>query len=350
MRLKKHPFSPLLHSVARNAVYSGACDELENEWSKVTEYKALFAQLELHGLAPLALTQLEQYSIAVPDEVRFTLTALQLRHSAITKTRLKVLKKISESFKAKEIPFIVLKGLALGQLIYPTATQRPMRDMDILLPKSQLPLAATALRALGFAIPSQYKSDFMHGVHQLPDATITFEDSQHEVQQTQWESLPLLALNHTLMLHHLCRHLQSQHPDDTIKLINIVDIVRYVDTFEKELDWPVLHKKYPHVISTLQCLDCLIPLPVGWKHNIPNRLNSCPEGVGECMPALSRILSTKHAAVDQLRALFQPPLWWLHLHYSVDLNNSLFWVKWVQHPVRLVSMFYLRLVSKYWYA
>jgi len=297
---------PLLHLLCRDGFDASELAELQAELDAVSNWGEVLAALELNALAPLALTHIQNHDLRLPSDIHLQLNALQFRHSLIADARYKTLCKIKQVFDAANIPFVALKGTALSQLIYLKTELRPMRDMDILVPIGALPESADALRSIGFDIPEQQKSRYMEGVHQLPDATLsvdgfnisveihhntmprdvfdslTYEDAVGQLQSFRWQELELQALGHTQMLHHLCRHLQSEHPDDIIKLANIIDIVRYADAFVDDIDWGKLESSYSHVINS---------------------------------------------------------------HYGVAPHRSLFWVRWVQHPLRLSRMLGLRLIS-----
>ena len=360
----------LTHDLCRSDLNRGEVDLLQLKLNELNDWSGFVTNLELHGVAPLALINIQKYELVLTSNLLIQFTALRLRHKAIANARHKTLKDIQSAFASQSIPLIALKGLALSQLIYSSSAMRPMRDIDILIPVEQLDSAANALRSLGFNLPQHQKSKYMRGVHQLPDASLTvdgfnisieihhntmprdvfdsltYDDVKCQLQQFEWRGIPLLALDHTLMLHHLCRHLQSQHPNDTIKLINVVDIIRYVDKYIDVIDWPQLNNKYPHIINTLRCVHFIIPLTISVQKKIPQMSDKPPRGVGQCMPALSRIFISSRTLKSSLRLLFFPPPWWLHLHYSVIPNTTLFWVILFRHPTRVIRMFGLRLVSR----
>lgn len=366
----------LLHLLCRLPSWSREADNVDVELArvdvelaKVDDWQRLLGELELNGIAPLALEQVQRFGLNVPKEELLQLNALQFRHSLIAEARYKVLGKIKHAFDEAGIPFIALKGTALSQLIYAGSEARPMRDMDILVPEHLLEASANVLRAIGFHIPEQQKSQFMNGVHQLPDATmsvdgftvcveihhntmprdvfdsLTFADAVGHTQTFYWKDLKLQALGHSLMLHHLCRHLQTEHPEDTIKLVNVVDIVTYVEKFHAEIDWHELTLSYPHVINTLKCLHFIVPIPSSVGEDEVARPVRRPSGVGECMPALSRLFLKSRPFLQGMKLLISPPRWWLHLHYGIDPDRPLYAVLLFRHPWRTLKMLNLRLIS-----
>lgn len=369
------PYKQISFTVSQFASYGqlGSSDisALQSEFNKIRDWVPLLANIEKNGLAPTTLNCINQYQLSIPETQLVQLNALKLRHVAISNARKKLVEQLTKHFFQAKVPFIALKGLALANLIYPEASSRPMRDIDILVSTSDLKKASLILREMGFNLPDQYKSQFMNGVHQLPDAnlmvdgfnisveihhntmhrdvfdSLTFEDAKDKTQGFNWGSVEMLALDHTLMLHHLCRHLQSQHPDDLIKQINIVDIIRYCHLFSNQINWQELQTDYPHIINTLRCLHFIIPLKPEVSKHISDLENSPPKNVGQCMLALSRILVKDKNLKRVLTELFSPSDWWLHLHYSIPPNNSLLLTKLIRHPIRVFKMLLLRLKSKH---
>ena len=58
--------------------------------------------------------------------------------------------RVLKVFNSSSIPTMVTKGMALSQLYYPTATLRPMNDIDVLVPRSMVEEAREALSANGW--------------------------------------------------------------------------------------------------------------------------------------------------------------------------------------------------------
>jgi len=78
-------------------------------------------------------------------------------------------------FNAAQIPFAVLKGMALSLFTYPTRIERPFGDIDVLIPLDQLAAAAGTLRAAGFE-PTEIR--YPHSVRSAwmrPDAPISID-------------------------------------------------------------------------------------------------------------------------------------------------------------------------------
>jgi len=148
------------------------------------------------------------------------------------------------------------------------------------------------------------------------------------------------------MLHHVSRHLEALHPGAVLKLINVLDVIAYCETYIEEIDWPELQSRYSHVINTLHCLHLITPLPASLQAKIGPLASSSPQGVGEIMQPLTSIISKRNSFKERYKLLFKPSDWWLHLYYNVHPDKSLWRVKMGQHPLRLITWFWQRFYSR----
>lgn len=329
--------------------------------NKVTDWHGLLNEVELNGLAPLFYQHVKNANLAVPNEPLIALRALNLRHSAAAKARYKAYVQLQAAFAQEDIMLIALKGLALAPMIYKEDNLRPMRDIDLLLAPQSLTQAEQIMRECGYDLPSEQPTRYMRDAHQLPDATkqvdgfsisveihhdaigrditecLRFADVQNELQMVSWQEHTLVTLNHELMLHQLCRHLQGLHPGDRIKLINVLDIVAYAERFHDQIDWLRLASEYSHVLNTLKCLHLIHPLPQVLQCKVPSVSDVDLAGVGEPMVAMRRIITSKQSILNKLNSMLCPSEWWLHLYYNVDPAHTLFWVKTLGHPLSLLK-------------
>ena len=118
-----------------------------NDWAKIP------SQAEAHGLAPLLYLHLQAAGVELPLTAKRELQGLYLRHRRANQVRTRVLSEIISAYQAAGIQALVLKGAALAQLIYPQPGLRPMRDLDILVKKSEAIRAQQLLAELGFHAP-----------------------------------------------------------------------------------------------------------------------------------------------------------------------------------------------------
>ncbi|MBL9019752.1 MAG: nucleotidyltransferase family protein, partial [Myxococcales bacterium] len=65
--------------------------------------------------------------------------------------RAQVLAEVVTAFRAANLDLAPIKGAAFVGTIYPDPAERPMNDIDVLVPVPQIPDAMRALEQLGFA-------------------------------------------------------------------------------------------------------------------------------------------------------------------------------------------------------
>lgn len=337
-----------------------------------TNWQEWINQIELHGLSGFANKHMEEHELPIPEELRMPLKALKVRHQSAARARYKVLCEIDTVFKDNEVPYLGLKGAALMPYLFKHDYLRPMRDMDLLLPESVLNKAGDLLRDIGFDLPHQQPSKFMRDMHQLPNATKMVDGFKCSVelhrdgisrevpghfyypvssvarQPVRWHDLTFDALEDVQMLHQVCKHLEGLHSGAVLKLINIMDVVGLAQHVLQQGKWEQLETSYPHVLNTLRCIHMLTPLPeplVAQLQKASPMPNKSLSGVGEIMGSLRNALLADRTLQQRYQLLLRPSDWWLHLYYNVDPNRSLFWVKWLKHPLRVANWLSRRLYS-----
>ncbi len=108
--------------------------------------------LDAHRLAPLLYTQLRNH--ATPSSAQFLAALAEaFRASAVRSLRMETeLARVLAGLAAAEVPCLLLKGVALGQLVYPSPAERPVSDLDLLVPRERLAQAAAVLAGLGYRL------------------------------------------------------------------------------------------------------------------------------------------------------------------------------------------------------
>ena len=264
------------------------------------------------------------------------LDALVLRHRAVAQRANRRLAEILEAFQRASIDAIVLKGAALAWTIYPSPALRPMSDVDLLVPPAAARTAQLLLRRLGFEAQVSGRR-FGRNAHHLPIAsrsqngvTISVEihrdalsrDTLSSISMTNLTESPrpfdlngthALALGHVDTLRHLTHHLLEPSWDGRLRLIGLVDLLRYALTFNESIDWHRLETSYPFVINALRCLHYVIPLPAALARYSPPAASPAPARVGEAIRPLRAILAGG-PSTRVLGELFSPPDWWLHAY------------------------------------
>jgi hypothetical protein len=177
------------------------------------------------------------------------------------------LKPVFESLNERRIPFIVLKGIALAELVYPGLGIRGMSDADLLVKKADVSRVDASLSALGYeAGDSDVKQALDNPVGYLASLDYRKKDGSLPNLHVHWHpvntSVPafmfagqidpdrlweraipatlanakarILCPEHQLI--YLCEHaLRINHAFD--RLILMYDIFFVVDTCRNEIDW-----------------------------------------------------------------------------------------------------------------
>jgi hypothetical protein len=380
-RMNISPLLPrdLLHKFTRSALTIEQANSLRLALKGFDDWHAFLAQVELYGISNWVLKHCREQEFAIPQSMSLSLKALALRHRSAANARYELMQALIEKFAEHDVPLVALKGLALAPMIYPSDELRPMRDLDVLVPRDKEALAAKLIREMGFDLPESQPSKFMRNSHQLPNATKTvkgfnisleihhdalsrdvpgslfYEDLLPTLQTVRWRDIEFKTLGHEQMLHQVCRHLQALHPGAVLKLINVMDVVLYCEQYGDDIDWPSLTKNYSHVINTLKCLHLIMPLSeklqqrIAWRKKTEltdGKIMGRISGVGDTMVSPKNIMRSRNSRSVQLKLLFSPSDWWLHLYYNVDPSNSLFIVKTIRHPATILAWLAQRLYSR----
>lgn len=360
---------PSVAAFAQFSIQDEGREHVRDLLLNVPDWQVWIDQIELHGLSGFANKHIGEQRLVVPDALTAPLKALKMRHLAASQARYKALQEIDVAFAAEKILYLALKGAALAPDLYGEPYLRPMRDMDLLIPRVDIHRAGECLRGLGYTMPDSQPSKFMRDMHQLPNATKTIDgficsvelhhdgisrevpghfyypESAEDLQTVTWNDLTFRALEDVVMLHQVARHLEGLHPSATLKLINVMDVVGLAQRVLLAGQFERLQRDYPHVLNTLRCLHLLTPLPVELQAVLAPMPVKPVSGVGEIMGSLRNALNVKRPFSERLRLLFRPSDWWLHLYYGVDPDKSLLWVKWFRHPLRVGNWLSRRIFS-----
>ena len=319
---------------------------------------------EAHGLAPLAHACFRANRDACPAATMRQLDALVLRHRIWHRERTAALEEILQQFDAASIDAVVLKGAALAWMIYPAPELRPMNDVDLLVSSVQARSAQLLLRRRGFDANDSGRR-FGRNAHHLPVAsrtrngvTISVEIHRDALSRDTLSSIAIgnltepprrfvlngtaaFALGHVDALRHLTHHLFEPSWDGRLRLVGVVDLLRYAVAFHEQIDWRRLETSFPFVPNALGCLHYLTPLPALLARFSPPNALRPPERVGETVRPL-RAMAAGASLPVALKQLFNPPGWWLHAYYGVPVEQSLTDVRLGRHPWRVARWLGLR--------
>jgi hypothetical protein len=160
--MRNYVVSRLLARCARAECPPAHYRQIAQAAAQLREWEGVAAQAEAHGLAPLLYVHLKGAGVQLPLAVKRELQGLYLRHRHANQVRTRVLHDVLAAYQAAGVPALVLKGAALFYLVYPEPGLRPMSDMDILVPESEVWRAQRTLAELGFDAPLPSGTVFPH--------------------------------------------------------------------------------------------------------------------------------------------------------------------------------------------
>ena len=224
-----------------------------------------------HQVGPLLYSRLcATGAIAdVPESVREALHRDFLKHAVRNALLYEELGSIVRALSQEGIPVVVLKGGFLAATVYDHIGHRPMGDLDLLVPRSQLMAATAAVRRLGYGfeingempcpdtpeametwvtrlrhVPRLFKPP-ASGV-ELHWNLLSFDSGWTTDLEALWtrtrplrlRDLPVHALAPEDLLLHVCLH--AAHGNDIaldIGLRPLCDIAAVVRRYGGEMDW-----------------------------------------------------------------------------------------------------------------
>lgn len=217
-----------------------------------------------HGVAPLLHRALQSGGglAELPEQVRARIED-ERRATALDNLRkLSQFRRIASALRERDIPVVALKGLHLAELVYRDISLRPMSDLDILVPRSQIEQAVAVLQGLDYGFDEDISGaaggmlDTKCNIglaHRELDVWLEVHWSLSEPPQRYaavvediWRSAALgrlgdadaLIMSPEFLLLHVCAHLACNHVFlfSLRALCDIAEIVRA----HPELDWTVV--------------------------------------------------------------------------------------------------------------
>jgi hypothetical protein len=367
---------------------------------KLKDWDEVPIQAEAHAMAPLLYVHLKRAGVGLPLAVKRALQGLYVRHRWANQVRMRVLREVLAAYQAIEIPALVLKGAALSHLVYPEPGLRPMSDLDILVPRSEVWRAQQELAELGFNAPLRRGGTLPH--RHLPTATLCTEGLWVEVeihhqlfsdyfdhalayvrsrlapvfrlntgaedfepglvspgQAGKWETghdprwmgldvhpfsldgQTAYTLGYEALLGHVCRHLISHvNVWDYGRLIWVADMVGLAERFAAEIDWERIRRQAPEVLATLSLVHFTTPLSDELLSQAPIEIGHVPHGIGveyQGWPRTGRTHWRERGYRRVLGDTLFPSEWWLRLRYGLGSTHPLFWQRWVRHPLYILG-------------
>lgn len=340
-------------------------------------WKGVTSEAEVQGMAPLLYSYTKKAEISPPSHVRRELQGLFLRHRNANRIRSSVLKDVLSGFAASGIPVLVLKGGALCHLLYADPALRPMSDLDLLIPLCHMGEAHAVLKDLGFSTPGKgfFSPNVLCRKHPPPSITdregfrvqvelhhrlfMKNEFFETGFTDVDMSSIPFVlkpdgfrarTLGYEEMLCHLCLHLCSMYhaesPTSMTRLIWVADVIGWAEKYMDKIDWQKIQKECPNVPAVLSLLHHLTPLNQALVSRIHSVTPKMPKGIGAGFPGLPETFPREDLGGlgHLIYKIIFPSEWWLRLHYGLPMDRSVFWRRWLLHPLNMMRIAFLRLM------
>ncbi len=353
----------LLTCCAQNHGHSIQYQQISALAQKVTDWQNIPKQAEAQGLGPLCYTYMQAAGVSLPQATKRELQGLVLRHRHANQVRTQTLVEILTAYRAAGIQTLLLKGAALAHLVYPQPGLRPMRDIDILVKKSDVRQAQTLLTKLGFEAPLP-SADTLPTKHLMAATRHTegmivslevhhnlfHDDYLTSMTMTDLSTAPLsftlttgqtaYTLGYEDMLWHLCHHISNiAYP---FRLIWLADIVGFAEKFTTEIDWRFIRQQYPRVLNILSLFHWMTPLSDRLQQSANLKVgNQHPQGIGfefKGWPRYTFAQQRNQGYGPFLSNTLYPSEWWLRLYYGANYGPSLWWHRWIRHPLHILSL------------
>jgi hypothetical protein len=223
------------------------------------DWNYLTAAACAHGVAPLIYhnLHLSRVTRVLPPRAAETLRNSYYGNAARNSFLYGKLRNVLKVFRDKQIEFIVLKGAALAETVYPNRALRPMSDIDLLVKKEKLTEVETKLLDLGYILQDRakgkefYQERHYHWVFsKKPDIDIeihwhvkrptgafeiAIDDLWKSAQPIKVAGIDALILSPEALLLYLCQHFWKHKLNGGIRpFIDIAETSRF---YEGKINW-----------------------------------------------------------------------------------------------------------------
>ena len=333
---------------------AAVAQRLPSALSAVPSFDELATAAEQHGMEPLVLAHIGQTGLVIPTDFRARIWGRGMQHAHAGAVRARVVADVGCAMAQAGVPFLVLKGAALAHLVYEDPRLRPMRDVDLLIRKTDAGRAHDVLMRCGFrpsgiAVPPRHHhSQAM--AKTLEGATVTIE-LHHELlartpfveprdyddlirrsQPFEWGGMSYQTLGCEDMLWHVYAHafvINTLHPG-MIRLLSVADLVHATEAWIDRIDWAQLRRQYGRLPRALHVLHDLVP----WSPHVAAVLREQAERPATAVRAYP-IDSDPDWSITQITDVLWPPEWWFRMRYGITAWPRWVWFRVVGHPANL---------------
>ncbi len=356
--------------VGAAAMYSRLRAQVEAFAQQSPAWDELLNDAEEQGMAPLLHKHLGAVGVAAPDQARLRLHSLYLRSRQANAIRNRAVAEILTAFGDRSLDVLLVKGIALANLVYSDPALRPMRDIDLLVRPDDAARAEAILFSLGYR--HEEREDIPPDYYHLVPVVKTVEGLSLNIEMhralfpphpeyPRWlfeqllaRSLPLTIGGvpaRTLCLEDMLQHvyLHGFRPPLTyepFRFIHVADVVTLVEGHCPAIDWPGLAAAMPQLPTVLSAFHWLTP----WSKAMQNKLGldtrAAPAHPGEPYRGwpLRRLNTVPPRQYPRLAcATLWPSHWWMQVYYGHARGLCYWRARLFDHPRTL-----WRWLKTYW--
>ena len=319
----------------------------------------LIYEAEKQGVAPLLYKHISSVGFEIPESSRRLLQSLYLRNRRSNAIRNRAIVEVLRAYDLEKIEVLLVKGIALCNFAYSETGLRPMRDIDLLLKKEDLPRAEAILFEQGY-LPEDngdIPDDYYHLVplrKSIAGLPITlelhsnllpfhpqyplwpFEKSFHSACEFEINGTRALTLSLEDTLWYVYLHgFQAPLTYEPFRLMHVADMVSLVENFFDTINWEQIQKKSPTLLNVIALLHSLTPLQQYVSEHLKLDLREQPVGYG--LPYTGwpqrKIRKVKKTELASLaKETFWPSPWWLQMYYGYQRGPEYLKARFFHHP------------------
>ncbi|MFZ0548141.1 MAG: nucleotidyltransferase family protein [Candidatus Promineifilaceae bacterium] len=155
----------------------------------VSTWESWLVSVQEHGLSSLLFSHLRQYDsrFRPPADIFASLRTGYFAEVARIMVRRTQMNNLLKRLEAAGVASLVLKGAALGEVVYPDVFQRPSGDIDVLVPKADYQRARTVMLENGYRSKRGDRSEQMGWVKDEEFLPAEDEQDRQYVVELHWD-------------------------------------------------------------------------------------------------------------------------------------------------------------------
>ncbi len=327
--------------------------------SQETSWEQIIHNAEQHGVASLLYKHIREVDVNIPKDARRLLQSLYLRNRRSNRSRNKAVIEIVNAYRLEGIDVLLVKGIALCNFVYSEIGLRPMRDLDLLVKKSDLEKAEKILLDLGYTKAQKHAipADYYHLVpmEKIIDGLPVGIELHHNLLpfHPQYPLWPLeksystarkfeingvmartLSLEDTLLYVYL-HGFQAPLTYEPYRLMHVADIVSLVEKYFESLNWQQIRQETPTLLNSISRFHYLTPWSESLSMALGLDIRNQPWGAGLPFSGwpLQKLRTVKTTRIPVLlKNTILPSQWWLQVYYG-HLQGLAYWkARCIDHP------------------